>query len=303
MNESASKRIRWRDALVAKVLSERQPPVVSSYWIAHKLFELASGSTFDGRPLQLPQRTPDSRMLTEARQALLSRGVLHQDKSLHSSLFRTSNEDVDVAELMCSIDPFGYVAYLSAMAYHGLTNRLPKVLYFVSPNPVLWRGLASERMRKDLGPLYDDFCDAKLPKLRHFKVEKLDGVVIEEIRTKERRGWRSANDGAFRVTGIGYTFLDMLQRADICGGTMHVIDVFEEHARLNLAAIVTAINTHGTIIDKMRAGYILETRCGIQSPEIDAWATHASRGGSRKLDPQAEYSSDFSPKWCISINV
>lgn len=303
MTESISKRIRWRDALVAQILSERQPPVVSSYWLALKLFQLASQSHYDGRPLQLPERMPDSRMLTEARHALLNRGVIHQGKGLHSSLYRTSNEPVAVAELMCSIDPFGYVAYLSAMAYHGLTNRLPKVLYFVSPNPAIWRDLAAERMRKDLGPLYQDFMEAKLPKLRHFSIEKLDGVVIEEIRTKERRGWRSANEGSLRVTGIGNTFLDMLQRADICGGTRHVIDVFEEHAKLHLSSIITAINTHGTVIDKMRAGYILETHCGVSSSEVDAWAVHASRGGSRKLDPQAEYSSEFSPKWCISINV
>ncbi|WP_329891530.1 hypothetical protein [Stenotrophomonas sp. SMYL11] len=303
MTKVVSKRIRWRDALVAQVLSERQPPVVSSYWLALKVFQLTQLSHFDGRPLQMPERGPDQRMFTEARNALISRGVLHQSKGLHPSLYRTSNEPQDAAELMCAIDPFGYVAYLSAMAYHGLTNRLPKVLYFVSPNPHLWKDLAQERMRKDLGSLYGDFVFTRLPRLRHFNIEKIDGVVIEEIRTKERRGWRSANDGALRVTGIGNTFLDMLQRADICGGMRHVIDVFEEHARLHLSSIVTAVNTHGSVIDKMRAGYILETHCGIDSPEVDAWAALASRGGSRKLDPQGEYSSEFSSKWCISINV
>ncbi|RNK80013.1 hypothetical protein C9392_15065, partial [Xanthomonas vasicola pv. vasculorum] len=79
-----------------------------------------------------------------------------------------------------SIDPFGYVAYLSAMAYHGLTNRLPKVLYFVSPHPPIWNDLAKEKMRRDLGDLYGPYTDSELPKLRRVKIEKLDGVVIKE---------------------------------------------------------------------------------------------------------------------------
>ncbi|RNK89768.1 hypothetical protein C9404_13245, partial [Xanthomonas vasicola pv. vasculorum] len=121
--------------------------------------------------------------------ALLKRKVILQDKSLPTQLYRLPGETAPVPELMCSIDPFGYVAYLSAMAYHGLTNRLPKVLYFVSPHPPIWNDLAKEKMRRDLGDLYGPYTDSELPKLRRVKIEKLDGVVIKEIRTKkEHRG-------------------------------------------------------------------------------------------------------------------
>jgi hypothetical protein len=303
MSESVAKRLRWRDALVAQVLGERRTPVVSNYWLAVQLYKLVFNERTDGRELQLPASGPDGRMLAEARNALLSRNILYQDSALPSTLFRVKGETMGVPELMCSIDPFGHVAYLSAMSYHGLTNRLPKVLYFVSPNPALWKELAREKMLKDLGSHYDGYIQSGLPKLRHAHLEKLDGVVIEEIRTKDRGGWRSANEGMLRVTGIGKTFVDMLQRQDICGGIRHVLDVFEEHAPLHLSSIIAAFDTHGTAIDKVRAGYILEEHCGVRSAEVEAWTKFATRGGSRKLDPQAEYSSHFSAKWSLSLNV
>ncbi|UQQ17143.1 type IV toxin-antitoxin system AbiEi family antitoxin domain-containing protein [Xanthomonas arboricola] len=304
MSDDSLRRLRWRDALVAKVLAERDSPIISTYWIASKLFRLGMERTYEGQPLQLPADQPGAVMLGEARKALLKRKVIVQDKSLPGQLYRLPGETWPVSELMCSIDPFGYVAYLSAMAYHGLTNRLPKVLYFVSPYPPIWNDLAEEKMRKDLGDLYRPYAESELPKLRRIKIEKLDGVVIKEIRTKEYGGgWRSANNGTLRVTGLGRTFVDMLQHPDICGGIRHVIEVFQEHAEQHLKAIVAAVNTHGGPIDKVRAGYILESYCGIESIDVDAWTACASRGGSRKLDPQGEYSPDFSAKWCLSINV
>ncbi|ASK98971.1 hypothetical protein KWH01_21590 [Xanthomonas campestris pv. merremiae] len=304
MSDESLKRLRWRDALVAKVLAERDSPIISTYWIASKVFQLGMERAYEGQPLQLPAGQPGAVMLGEARKALLKRKVILQDKSLPSQLYRLPGETAPVPELMCSIDPFGHVAYLSAMAYHGLTNRLPKVLYFVSPHPPIWNDLAEEKMRRDLGDLYGPYTDSELPRLRRVKIEKLDGVVIKEIRTKEHRGgWRSANDGALRVTGLGKTFVDMLQHPDICGGIRHVIEVFQEQAPLHLKAIVAAFNTHGGPIDKVRAGYILETYCGIDSVEVGEWTAYASRGGSRKLNPQADYSPEFSAKWCLSINV
>jgi predicted transcriptional regulator of viral defense system len=304
MQNQPQKNMRWRDALVAKVLTERNSPIVSNYWVAVKLFELVHKGSYDERPLQLPKRPVDGRMLAEARNALLYRGVLTQDKMLPKTLFRIPDvKNIDQAETMCAIDPFGYVAFLSAMAYHGLTNRLPKILYFISPEPGLWRSLADEKMQKDLGGLFELYRQAELPLLRHSKVEKLDGMLIEQIRTKTIGGWRNARDGALRVTGIGRTFLDMLQRADLCGGIRHVLEVFEESASPHLSAIIAELNMHGTKVDRVRAGYILEEYCHLSDPRIDTWTIDASRGGSRKLDPQSEYSSNFSEKWALSINV
>jgi len=243
-------------------------------------------------------------MLGEARAALIDRGVLLPDKSLPKTLFRTPTaKQADASELMCAVDPFGYVAYLSAMAFHGLTNRLPKVIYFVTPDNERWRVMAKEKMIKDLNEAYQAFIEAQLPLLRHSSVKKIDGMLIEQFRTKSVGGWRHARDGLLRVTGIGRTFLDMLQRSDLCGGIRHVLDVYEESAGSHLGAIIAELNSHGTKIDRVRAGYILEEICHLSDDRISAWVEDTSRGGSRKLDPQAEYSSNFSERWSLSINV
>lgn len=304
MTSPSSRRMRWRDALVLKIQTEHRPPVVSNYWLALKLLQLVCHGSYDGRPLQLPRHSIDGRMLSEARSALIDRGILRYDRSLPKTLLRFPDQmGRDVAESMCAIDPFGHMAYLSAMAYYGLSNRLPKVLYFVSPEPRLWGELARERMKKELEDLYPRYIEAGLPHLRHSKVEKIDGVLIEQIRTKASGGWRNANEGALRVSGIGRTFLDMLQRAEFCGGVRHVLEVFEEFGKQHLSAIIAELNLNGTKVDRVRAGYILETYCGIHDPRVDAWTVDASRGGSRKLDPQAEYSSIFSERWSLSLNV
>ena len=158
-------------------------------------------------------------------------------------------------------------------------------------------------MSRDLGDLEPAFREQQLPDLRHTKLEKLSGMVVEMLRTKELGGWRNFRDGAIRVTTIGRTFLDMLQRPDLCGGIRHVMEVFEEHAKVNLGAIVAEFSQHGTKIDRVRGGYILEERCGIEDARINEWVKDAARGGSRKLDAHADYAPTFSEKWCLSINV
>ena len=63
--------------------------------------------------------------------------------------------DPEPFTVLCAIDPFGYVSHLSAMEYHGLTDRLSKTLYFTTPPPAEWSQLAAARMRKDLGLEFD----------------------------------------------------------------------------------------------------------------------------------------------------
>jgi predicted transcriptional regulator of viral defense system len=83
----------------------------------------------------------------------------------------------------------------------------------------------------------------------------------------------------------------------------HVLAVFDVSAQNHLSNIVDEVERNGTPIEKVRAGYILEERCKITDPIFNEWVKHVTRGGSRKLDPQAEYSPRYSAKWSLSINV
>jgi hypothetical protein len=301
---STHSQIAWRDALDLKIREEFRAPVISNHALAIALIQLLDKAEYAGRPVRLPRSEVDRKTFFSARQALIDRGALLPERGLPNSLLRIpGRKDASPGEVMCAIDPFGHVAFLSAMEFHGLTNRLPRILYFVTFDAVSWRQQALQRMQRELGDLLAVFNDADLPPLQYSSIKRLNGVVIETLRTKDAGDWRHALDGALRVTGVGRTFLDMIKRPELCGGIRHVIEVFEEHALTYLNAIVAEFNTHGGKIDCVRAGYILNERCGIDRAEIDAWIVHASRGGSRKLDAQAEYSPDFSEKWSLSINA
>ena len=304
MNEMASEPLKWRDALDLKLRAEYKAPVISNYQIAVELMTLMAGDEYAGRPLKKPSRPVDRRMFYEARNTLLKRALLVADKNLPNTLLRfPDRKDADPAEVLCAVDPFGHIAFLSAMTFHGLTNRLPRVLYMVTPDPRTWSQLAASRMSRDLGNLEVEFRTQELPTIRHTKLSKLDGMTVEIFRSKDMGGWRNAREGAVRVTTIARTFLQMLQRPELCGGIRHVMEVYEQHAKENLTSIITEFNQQGTKIDRVRAGYILEEVCDIEDPRLDAWTKDAIRGGSRKLDAQAEYAPTFSEKWCLSINV
>jgi len=299
------KKLRWRDALAATLREATPGSVITSYQLGLVLWKLVNDGEYGGRPLALPNSPISRAMFAQAKAAAVDRQVLREDPQLPPSVFRIPGaKDAEVGELLCQIDPFGHIAYLSAMAQHGLTNRMPRVLYFRTLDPASWASAARERMAEDLGDNFQSYLQAELPTLRHSRIEKLGGQTIELVRSKDAStGWRHMGDDGLRVTTIGRTFLDMLQRPDLCGGIRHVIELFEEHAEGYLRLILKEVSTHGSKIDQARAGYILEERCGIKDSTLDEWAKSAMRGGSRKLDPQTEYLPTFSERWCLSINV
>lgn len=299
----ASSPITWRDALDLKLRQEYAQPVISNHTLAVELTRLLSSPDYAGRPIRPPRNGLDHDTYLAARTALIERGALLSEHDLPSTQLRIpGHSDASPGEVMCAIDPFGHVAFLSAMEFHGLTNRLPKRLYFVTFDAASWQQHARDRTARELGPLLPAYEAADLPPLKYTRVARINGVAVETVRTKDAGHWRRAMNGALRVTGIGRTFLDMIQRPELCGGIRHVIEVFEEHAQSHIASIVNEISANGGKIDRVRAGYILNDRCGIELPEIDAWRVDAARGGSRKLDAHAGYASVFSEKWSLSIN-
>ena len=87
-----------------------------------------------------------------------------------------------------------------------------------------------------------------------------------------------------------------------CGGIRHVIDIYKSHASFYKDLILDEVEQHGSNIEKIRVGYLLDEVCNIKDERIDAWKKHVQRGGSRKLDPQAGYSPIYSKTWCLSLN-
>jgi predicted transcriptional regulator of viral defense system len=216
-------------------------------------------------------------------------------------IWQLSNHDAATAQqIACDLTPYSHLAYLSAMEWHGITDRIPHVLHLsLASLP------AARRMQQ--GELAERFPDLRnmQPLLVHgfTPSHKIDGKeLIQHIHKNYRPKSELHASGGIRVTTVGETFRDMLHEPDLCGGYEHVQDVFQEYAAEYLSVIVKTMDKTGTGIDKARTGYVLEEVCGLSHRTIDNWKASVQRGGSRKLVASRPYKNLFSEVWCISIN-
>lgn len=206
-------------------------------------------------------------------------------------------------QIACALDPFAYISHLSAMEYHGLTDRFPKVLYLTRPPAREWRQQAEERMRRDFGERYEQYLTSRLPKLVRPKLSKIAQVNLHLQERSQLGAFKHVSGSNLRVATIGRVFLEMTREPHLCGGIQHVIDTFSVNAKQYLRFISDEYERHGRAIDKVRAGYLLTEVCGLTNSVVESWTQFAQRGGSRKLDPEAEYATEFSERWKLSINV
>ncbi len=207
------------------------------------------------------------------------------------------------AEIVCSLDPFTYVSHLSAMEYHGLTDRFPKILYITRPTTAEWRIQAERRMQKDLNGRFTQYKESGLPTLVRPKFTTIERTSIQFHERSQLGAFRSVSDSPLRVATIGRVFLDMLREPKSCGGIQHVLDIYMQDAKKFLKFIVDEVETHGKPIDKVRIGYVLNEVCKLQHAKFADWKKFAQRGGSRKLNPAEEFSGYHSESWKLSINV
>ncbi|MCP1727253.1 putative transcriptional regulator of viral defense system [Natronospira proteinivora] len=215
-----------------------------------------------------------------------------------------------VERAVCSLDPFSYISHLSAMDWHGLTDRMPKTIFLTSPSKALWRTLSNARLEHSLGALLSVYQDAKLPAYHRLNMDKfrkrpLSVWSSSRLDQAYQAAYKRVENGEVRVATVGRCFLDMVREPDRCGGIYHVIEVFDEHAGSYSEQILSELHTHGNKLEQARVGYLLEqANPGLKGhPILEQWASEVTRGGSRKLDPAGDYSDEFSRRWALSINV
>lgn len=289
-------------------IGQLRQPVITAYELGVLLFQLYQTKQYKGERLKRLQReTPERSTYRRLLQDLLSAGILQESTKIrHADIYLLlGGEQASAEEAACSIDPFAYLSHMSAMEWHGLTGRIPKILFISSPAPAQWRAFAQTRMEKDLGgaEALARYRDEGLPPLRKLKPAKIFRKTVNRYASLHLGAFVRVQNSLLRVSSIGRTFLDMLREPDLCGGIDHVLDAYEAHAAHYLPLIVDEIDQHGKGIDKARAGYAIEERCGLSHPRLDAWQQSIQRGGSRKLVAHMPYSHTYSERWGLSINL
>ncbi|CAM4066793.1 type IV toxin-antitoxin system AbiEi family antitoxin domain-containing protein [Roseateles saccharophilus] len=292
-------------AALTQLLGQRGALVVTRYELAHLAWGIYKQSSHDGTPLRNHKTQLDRAAFSRVEAKLVANGVLQPIPGVpeNAAYVLVGANISDARVLACAIDPFCYVSHLSAMEFHGITDRMPEQLYISTPATARWRSFAQDRMQRDLGEDYADYTRAGLPAVQRSAFTKLNNRPVHLFKSLHLGAYRSFKEQHLRVATLGRTFLDMLREPSLCGGLSHVLAVFKEHAAANRRLILDELDQHGAAIDKVRAGWVLEQVAGLTDSRIDAWAALAQRGGSRKLDASADYSSSFSERWALSINT
>jgi predicted transcriptional regulator of viral defense system len=285
---------------LARILEATDWPLVTDY----ELFRLVQRLYRGGKKLNLRHdhaSVDDSRRL---RRQLRNLNVLGSDPNYTTFASRILiNSDRPAEEVCCLVDPFCYVSHLSAMQRYGLTNRRPEALLLTVPGPRAGKSLVIEKMKDDHGGNVMSRLDEIVPLRIVHHPTTVRKRRIEEYRTNYTGEWIQVRGNLTRIATIGQTFLDMLDEPARCGGMVHVLETWREHARTYLDEIIPMIDHARTGITKVRAGYILTELLGLDDSRVTAWKNFAMRGGSRVLDPSKPYAPTYSEDWMISINV
>ncbi len=287
-------------------LSELDQPVISYYDIAMFIFNLLISGRYKGDSVELSANDGNYiNSLEKNIEALIQFGIIdyHKDFSKGKIFKITAKKAYNAGDVLCSIDPFAYLSHLSAMDYHGFTDRIPKILYYTTPPTKDWVKFANDKMLKDSKGKLNEYFDGKLPRLTKTKIHTIDKTPIISYSSIHQGAFKKIEGRSLRVSTSGRTFLDMVRKPDYCGGMRHVLEVYSKFGKEHSRLIISEIDRHGNLIEKTRAGYILEEICKIKDEIIENWAKNVQRGGSRMLDPQSEYSDNYSAKWSLSINM
>jgi predicted transcriptional regulator of viral defense system len=282
---------------MAESLASHNAPAISSYELAKLLYFHAQKRELPPQALKIVFKHICDKL---TKLSLLSEIAPF---SVTKSYLLFGQGKASSSEIMCSIDPFAYVSHLSAMEYYGLTDRFPSILYLSRPSVMEWRKQAKMRMEHELREHQTFYFAAGLPKLSPAKLLRVNQTPIHFCERSQLGAFRLISGSSLRVSSIGRTFLDMIREPSLCGGLQHVVDIYIQEAKKYLNLIIDEIERHGSAIDKVRVGYLLTEVCHLNSPKFIEWEKLAQRGGSRKLDPEGDYSSYFSEKWKISINL
>ena len=253
-----------------------------------------------GKKLDLHRGVPDRADIARFRSILKTAGAIADDRDYGPRVIRVlSVSDRPAEDIVCLVDRTCYVSHLSAMQRWGLTNRTPYALALTRPD----RKTAAAALRAHMNDAMDEAETSPNPLtlVRHpHRVRRRDVTMYE---SKTAGASITNRESDFRLSTVGQTFLDMLQRPDLCGGMSHVLDVWEEHAATFLDEIASTVDRTPRALVKSRAGYILEERLHLDHPYLERWKAFGQRGGSRKLDPTRDFAPAFSETWMISLNA
>ena len=208
-------------------------------------------------------------------------------------------EALDPLEVISEAYFEGLLAYETAFDFHGLSDSSSTTVHILMPN----RRQPDYAVDRTFA-----FADVAWAPRPH-AMSSFGGleIVVHETRPEWVFGhsYGAVAHGHPRYTSLERSLIDGLRFARHCGGIDMVLRGWALSSRLylDLDDVVSFTERLESGILCQRVGFVLET-LGHTHPRLAHWkATHAQRGGSRRLDPERPYdSAGFDETWKLSVN-
>lgn len=208
------------------------------------------------------------------------------------------SQAVDELEILMELQPYAALSHSSALAFHQMTEQLPKEIHVSVPSDGA-RGLLP------VGTRENDWGASVLVRGRMPDVIASRPIHWHRLVSKRIFGMAEYDDRGFpvRVTTPERTLLDGLVHPEWCGGFMNVLKCWVSYRDLaNVERIVQYVDQFGIAILRQRAGFLLE-QLQLSHPALSQWTLLARRGGSSKLNGGAAFAPKYDERWQLSINA
>lgn len=283
--------------LVLSKLAEQNRHVLSS-WRAHLILRQEVDSFYDESKAQRVVEKLKREGLTE----------VIKGKTLYKVTSPYARESVNIYELANEAYPFGILSHSSALEIHRLTDQRSRQIHLYegpsSPGEVLKRTDSEDtETLVPPGTKPEDWRMHPLP--QSARVKEYDDYTIVTHRLKEDwffgHGVSRTGGVEVRCTDVERTLIDGLRHPGRCGG---MNEIFRAWVRADPSPerLVDYASRFDQLILYQRIGFVMET-LGIDHQALERWKEEKTpRGGSRVLNPEREFQSEYSDEWNLSIN-
>ena len=246
---------------------------------------------------------PDEAKALAIRRVLVDRGDLKSIRGVQG-VYVVSAPYADLLEvseeqIIQEANPRAVFGFLTAMAYHGMTDLVPKEVY-----PISSEG-AEKSGRLPLGTTPDDWTEesrllsAQCP-------AKVRGVRVNWTLLSSEPGLGVIIGSSFGipiyVTDVERTLLDAIRMPEKSGGIEKVLQAWRSAKNVDVNKLVSYADVYGNQVRRQRVGFLLE-KLGKTHPRLAEWRHGLRRGEWVKLVGRNPFSKTFSPKWNLSLNV
>ncbi len=149
----------------------------------------------------------------------------HTFKFITATIKRYSWGQVDIIDLILSLRPTGYLSHYSALSFHGLTEQIPKTIYFNVEQSK--KNIKTEKLTQ----LQIDKALAKPTRIsNNFTVFKGHTIYLLNGKFTDNLGVETITEKNVRVTNIERTLIDITIRPEYSGGIFEVLKAFDNAA-------------------------------------------------------------------------